>query len=97
MIEHLEELSSEKALPSARAHAPAAKWVVHRLRREPTLTPRVNREWASVDRLVARAAVWAPFVNREYIDFFGANMDLTGSCYTNHIVYQLDFALVCRK
>jgi peptide/nickel transport system substrate-binding protein len=76
---------------------PAVNRLIAQLRREPVLTPEVNRRWARVDRLVAEAAVWAPFVNREYIDFFSKEMSLVGSCYTNHIVYQLDFALVCRK
>jgi peptide/nickel transport system substrate-binding protein len=76
---------------------PAVNQLIAKLRRRPVLTAAVNREWARVDRLVGQAAVWAPFVNREYVDFFSKEMQLAGSCYTNHIVYQLDFALVCRK
>ena len=35
--------------------------------------------------------------NTEFIDFFNADMDLAGSCYTNHVLYTFDFALACKK
>ena len=40
-------------------------------------------------------AGWAPYVNRQVIDFFGTDIDL--SCYVNHVLYQFDFAPICKK
>jgi hypothetical protein len=40
-------------------------------------------------------APWAPFMNRQFTDFFNSDMDL--SCYVNHVLYQFDFALICKK
>ncbi len=40
-------------------------------------------------------APWVPFMNRQFTDFFNADMDL--SCYVNHVLYQFDFATICHK
>ena len=40
-------------------------------------------------------AAWAPYVNRQFTDFFGKNVD-TG-CYINHVLYQFDFSRICMK
>jgi peptide/nickel transport system substrate-binding protein len=65
------------------------------LKKEPSLTASVNTGWASVDKMTMEQAPWAPFMNRQFTDFFNADMDL--SCYVNHVLYQFDFALICHK
>jgi peptide/nickel transport system substrate-binding protein len=65
------------------------------LKKEPTLTDSVNADWASVDKMVLEQAPWAAFMNRQFTDFFSADMDL--SCYVNHVLYQFDFQSICHK
>ncbi|MCW2976807.1 MAG: ABC-type oligopeptide transport system, periplasmic component [Actinomycetia bacterium] len=65
------------------------------LKKEPTLTDAVNAQWASVDKMVDEQAPWAPFMNRQFTDFFNSDMDL--SCYVNHVLYQFDYASICHK
>ena len=68
---------------------------IEALKKEPTLTDSVNTQWAAVDKAVDEQAPWAPFMNRQFTDFFNADMDL--SCYQNHVLYQFDFASICHK
>jgi len=65
------------------------------LKKEPSLTSSVNDQWAEVDKMVDQNAGWAAFMNRQFTDFFSADMDL--SCYVNHVLYQFDFASICHK
>jgi len=65
------------------------------LKKQPSLTSSVNTQWAAVDKMVMEQAPWAPFMNRQFTDFFNSDMDL--SCYVNHVLYQFDFALICHK
>jgi peptide/nickel transport system substrate-binding protein len=65
------------------------------LKKQPTLTDSVNSQWATLDDTIMKDAPWAPFLNRQFTDFFNADMDL--SCYVNHVLYQFDFALICKK
>ncbi len=65
------------------------------LKKEPSLTSSVNSQWATVDKMTMEQAAWAPFMNRQFTDFFNSDMDL--SCYVNHVLYQFDFALICHK
>jgi peptide/nickel transport system substrate-binding protein len=65
------------------------------LKKEPTLTDAVNTEWAGVDKATMEQAPWAPFMNRQFTDFFNSDIDL--SCYVNHVLYLFDFALICHK
>ena len=65
------------------------------LKKEPSLTDSVNTGWASVDKMVDEQAPWAAFMNRQFTDFFNADMDL--SCYVNHVLYQFDFSSICHK
>ncbi len=69
---------------------------IEQLKREPELTDDVNEQWAEIDRLVAENALWAPYVNRQFTDFFSEDMDIE-SCYVNHVLYQLDYIQVCKK
>jgi len=65
------------------------------LKKEPTLTNAVNARWASVDKEVMAQAPWAPFLNRQFTDFFHSNVDL--SCYVNHVLYEFDYSTICMK
>jgi peptide/nickel transport system substrate-binding protein len=65
------------------------------LKKEPTLTSSVNAEWATLDDTIMKDAPWAPFLNRQFTDFFNEGMDL--SCYVNHVLYVFDFSLICQK
>src|SRR3954454_10917246 len=68
---------------------------IESLKKEPSLTSSVNGQWAQVDKMVNQQAPWAPFMNRQFTDFFNSGMDL--SCYVNHVLYQFDFASICHK
>ncbi len=65
------------------------------LKKEPTLSEAVNAKWATLDKSIMQDAPWVPFINRQFTDFFNSGMDL--SCYVNHVLYQFDFALICKK
>jgi peptide/nickel transport system substrate-binding protein len=65
------------------------------LRGRPRLTPALNRRWAALDKRVMEDAPWAPFVNRQFTDFFNPRVDL--GCYENHILYGFDYATICVK
>jgi peptide/nickel transport system substrate-binding protein len=79
----------------ANANFPEINAKIAALKKEPTLTPSLNSQWAAVDKLVDQNAPWAAFLNRQFTDFFNSDMDL--SCYVNHVLYQFDFAQICHK
>jgi peptide/nickel transport system substrate-binding protein len=58
-------------------------------------TSPVNSRWASLDRQIMLEAPWAPFLNREFTDFFNAKVDL--GCYVNQVVYGFDYATICMR
>ncbi len=58
-------------------------------------TSPVNSRWASLDRQIMLQAPWAPFLNREFTDFFNAKVDL--GCYVNQVVYGFDYATICMR
>ena len=68
---------------------------IENLKKQPSLTSSVNSQWAAVDQQIMQQAPWVPFMNRQFTDFFNSGMDL--SCYVNHVLYQFDFALICKK
>jgi len=70
---------------------------IEKLKKEPKLDNAANTQWAAVDKMVAENALWAPFVNRQFTDFFGTDIDLSGNCYVNHVLYQFDFSQICHK
>jgi uncharacterized membrane protein len=55
----------------------------------------VNDEWKQLDKQVMQQAAWAPYVNRQFTDFFGTNIDT--ACYVNQVLYQFDFSRICMK
>jgi len=65
------------------------------LKKQPTLTSGVNEQWAALDKQIMQQAPWAPFVNRQFTDFFNSDIDL--SCYENHVLYEFDYATICHK
>src|SRR3954451_1463513 len=65
------------------------------LKKQPTLTSSVNSQWAALDKTIMQAAPWAPFLNRQFTDFFDSKVDL--SCYENHVLYEFDYATICSK
>jgi peptide/nickel transport system substrate-binding protein len=68
---------------------------IDKLKTEPELTDAVNQQWAQVDDTIMKDAGWAPYVNRQFTDFFSSKVD-TG-CYINHVLYQFDFSRICMK
>jgi peptide/nickel transport system substrate-binding protein len=80
----------------ANANVPALNRRIEELKRRPTLTDAENAAWARVDRMVLEQALWAPFANREFVDFFAADVDVR-RCYVNHVLFEFDFAQICRK
>jgi peptide/nickel transport system substrate-binding protein len=65
------------------------------LKQKVELNDTINAQWAALDRQVMQQAAWAPYVNRQFTDFFDKDVD-TG-CYVNHVLYQLDFSRICMK
>ena len=65
------------------------------LKKEPTLSSKVNSEWAALDKQVMQQAPWAPYINQQGIDTFNSDMDL--GCYVFNVNYQFDFATICKK
>jgi len=65
------------------------------LKKQPTLTSSVNSQWAGLDSAIMKQAPWAPFLNRQFTDFFDSKVDL--SCYENHVLYEFDYATICVK
>ena len=65
------------------------------LNKEPIPTSPVNSRWAALDRRIMAQAPWAPFINREFTDFFNDKVDL--GCYVNHVVYGFDYATICMR
>jgi peptide/nickel transport system substrate-binding protein len=77
------------------ANVPAVNNKIEELKTEPELNDEVNEQWKEVDRMVLENALWAPFVNRQFTDFFTAEMDLD-NCYVNHVLYQFDYIQACK-
>ncbi|MDQ5820938.1 MAG: ABC transporter substrate-binding protein [Actinomycetota bacterium] len=77
------------------ANIPAINAKIEELKKEPELTDAANQQWAEVDRMVAAEALWVPYANRQFTDFFGKEIDT--SCYINHVLYQFDFSRICKK
>jgi peptide/nickel transport system substrate-binding protein len=63
------------------------------LNKQPIPTSPVNTRWAALDRKIMLQAPWAPFINREFTDFFNGKVNL--GCYVNQVVYGFDYAEIC--
>jgi peptide/nickel transport system substrate-binding protein len=74
---------------------PAVNKEIDALKTQPTLTTAVNDRWAALDANAMKSAAWAPYVNRQFTDFFSSTVDT--SCYINHVLYQFDFSRICMK
>jgi peptide/nickel transport system substrate-binding protein len=73
----------------------ATNSTIAKLKQEPELTDSVNSQWADLDASIMKDAAWAPYVNRQFTDFFSSRVDT--SCYINHVLYQFDFSRICVK
>jgi peptide/nickel transport system substrate-binding protein len=76
---------------------PRVNRTIEQLKAAPVLNAQVNAKWARVDKMLADDAAIAAFLNRQYVDFFNAGMNLAGNCYVNHIMYAFDYAQACKK
>jgi peptide/nickel transport system substrate-binding protein len=65
------------------------------LKKQTKLSSSVNDQWAALDKQVMQQAAWVPFINRQFVDTFNSDIDL--SCYVNHVLYQFDYATICHK
>jgi peptide/nickel transport system substrate-binding protein len=77
------------------ANVAAINAKIAELKKQPELTDSVNQQWADVDKMVAENALWVPYANRQFTDFFGKDVDT--SCYITHVLYQFDFSRICKK
>src|SRR6266498_843849 len=68
---------------------------IAQLKEKPTLDDQINSQWANLDEQIMKQAPWAPYVNRQFTDFFSTTVDT--SCYVNHVLYQFDFSRICMK
>src|SRR5919201_121707 len=68
--------------------------LIERLNKVP-LSPKVNAQWATADKIAMQQAFWAPYVNRVFSDFFGPKVNM--SCYVNQPIYHFDFSRICFK
>jgi len=71
----------------------AVNKTIDALNERPVPASPVNSDWAALDRRIMEQAPWAPFLNREYTDFFNQKVDL--GCYVNQVVYGFDYATIC--
>jgi peptide/nickel transport system substrate-binding protein len=76
-------------------NVPAINATIDRLKRQPTLTKRVNAQWAALDRRVMEQALIAPYLNHQQTDFFGSDIDTI--CYVNQLVYLFEWGHICKK
>jgi len=74
---------------------PSVTRKIESLTRQPELTPGVDAQWRRLDRQVMTLAPWAPFLNRDEVDFFSARVQL--QCYVNNVLYGFDYASICVK
>jgi len=65
------------------------------LNKQPIPTSPINSRWASLDRQIMREAPWAPFLNREFTDYFNSRVNL--GCYVNQVVYGFDYSTICMR
>jgi peptide/nickel transport system substrate-binding protein len=77
------------------ANVPAINKTIDRLKRVPTLTPKVNAEWAALDKQVMQQALWAPYINHQQTDFFANDIDM--SCYVNQVLFLFEWGHICKK
>ena len=74
---------------------PAVNSKIAELKQKTELNDTINNDWAALDKQAMQQAAWAPYVNRQFTDFFSKSID-TG-CYINHVLYQFDFSRICMK
>jgi peptide/nickel transport system substrate-binding protein len=65
------------------------------LKQAPSMTPDVISSWTALEKKIMQDAPWAPYLNVQYVDTFNSDIDL--SCYVNSVLYEFDFATICKK
>ena len=65
------------------------------LKQKPTLNATVNAQWAALDKQVMQQAAWAPYVNRQFTDFFSTRH--RHELLHQPRLYQFDFSRICMK
>jgi peptide/nickel transport system substrate-binding protein len=73
-------------------NVPAVNQEIDSLTRQPASD---DAAWAQLDRTVMEQAPWAPFLEREAVDFFSARV--SPECYVNNVLYGFDYASICVK
>jgi len=74
---------------------PAVNKKIEELKKESTLSDKINGEWATLDKTIMQQAPWAPYLNSQGVDTFSSRVDL--GCYIFHVNYQFDFSTICVK
>ena len=74
---------------------PSVNRKIESLTRQPELTPKLDAQWAKLDRKAMTLAPWAPFLNRKGVDLFSARVQL--DCYVNNVLYGFDYASICLR
>jgi peptide/nickel transport system substrate-binding protein len=66
---------------------------IESLKKQPLLTPAVNKRWAAVEKQIMQQAPWAPWSNRVFPEFFTKQI----GCIHIQRLYGIDLARLCRK
>jgi peptide/nickel transport system substrate-binding protein len=66
---------------------------IESLKKAHTLTPAVNKKWATVEKQIMQQAPWAPWSNRVFPEFFSKKM----GCIHVQRLYGVDLMRLCRK
>jgi peptide/nickel transport system substrate-binding protein len=66
---------------------------IEQLKKQPLLTPAVNKKWATVEKQIMQQAPWAPWSNRVFPEFFTKQI----GCIHIQRLYGIDLARLCRK
>lgn len=74
---------------------PAVNKEIAALKQKPEMTRSVVKRWTALEKKIMQQAPWVPYLNVQYIDTFNSSIDL--SCYVNHVLYEFDFATICKK
>jgi peptide/nickel transport system substrate-binding protein len=77
------------------ADDPQVNKMIADLKKEPTLNKDVNSRWAEVDKRVAEQALWIPYYNLQATAFYSSRVDT--KCHYSHVLYQVDWYLICLK
>ena len=69
--------------------------LINSLLRRPGMGGAIQAAWARADRIAMEQALWAPYVNTTFTDFFDRDIDM--SCYYSHLIYHFDLIRICKR